>query len=288
MRRIAIAAAFAALVGAPAFQAGAADYRFLASSDKNYPGVTAIAEPFAKSVEAASGGRMKLVLSGPETVPPFEQLQPAGAGAFQFLFTHGAYHFGTTPFLVALEALGGDLESRRAAGVWAVVDAHYQNHGLKLIALTMTPDGGYNIFTRQAVAPAGDLQGRKLRGTPTYHAVFPMLGASPVVLPPAEIYTALDKGVIDGAARPVVGVFGNRWYEVSKYLVRLAFGYVAQPIFMNLAAWNGLPEADRKLLLDEGRKIEDRWYKDAARLADEEEKALLAKGMAITQMGEAP
>ncbi len=282
-----VVAAFAVSAIVTATQALAADYRFLSSWDKNYPGVTHIAEPFIKNVEAASKGSMKLIMSGPETVPPFEQLQPVGSGAFQFLFTHGAYHFGTTPFLAAVEALGGDLQSRRAAGVWDVVDKHYQRYGLKLIALTMTPDGGYNIFTREPIGPSGDLQGRKIRGTPTYHSVFRMLGASPVVLPPSDIYTSLEKGVIDGGAWPVVGLLGYRWYEVAKYLVRPAFGYVVQPIFMNLAAWNKLSEADKKMLLQEGRRIEDQWDKEAARLAAEEEKALLGKGMMITQMGDA-
>ena len=282
-----IIAALAVSVVVPATQVFAAEYRFLASWDKNYPGVTHIAQPFIKNVEAASKGSMKLIMSGPETVPPFEQLQPVGSGAFQFLFTHGAYHFGTTPYLAALEALGGDLQSRRAAGVWDVVDKHYQRYGLKLIALTMTPDGGYNIFARQPIGPSGDLQGRKIRGTPTYHSVFRMLGASPVVLPPSDIYTSLEKGVIDGGAWPVVGLLGYRWYEVAKYLVRPAFGYVAQPIFMNLAAWNKLSEADKKMLLQEGRKIEDQWDRETARLAADEEKALLAKGMTVTQMGDA-
>ena len=104
-----IIAALAVSVVVPATQVFAAEYRFLASWDKNYPGVTHIAQPFIKNVEAASKGSMKLIMSGPETVPPFEQLQPVDSGAFQFLFTHGAYHFGTTPYLAALEALGGDL-----------------------------------------------------------------------------------------------------------------------------------------------------------------------------------
>jgi len=282
-----VIAAFAVLAVVPATQVFGADYRFLSSWDKNYTGLAHIVEPFIKNVETASKGGMKLIMSGPETVPPFEQLQPVGSGAFQFLFTHGAYHFGTTPFLVAVEALGGDMSSRRAAGVWEVVDKHYQKYGLKLISLTMSPDAGYGIFTRQPIGPSGDLQGRKIRGTPTYHSVFRMLGASPVVLPPSDIYTSLEKGVIDGGAWPVVGMIGYRWYEVAKYLVRPAFGYVAHSMFMNLAAWNKLADAEKKILLQEGRKIEDQWYKEAARLADEEEKALLARGMMITHMGEA-
>jgi TRAP-type C4-dicarboxylate transport system substrate-binding protein len=265
----------------------AAEYRFLSSWDKNYPAYPVIVEPFIKGVEAATKGSVKLVFNGPETVPAFEQLQPASAGAFHFLFSHGAYHFGTTPILTAVEAIGGDMQSRRASGIWDWVDKHYQKLGLKLVAIPMTPDGGYGILLRQPVSPGGDLQGRKIRGTASYHSVFKMLGASPVVLPPAEIYTALEKGVVDGAAWPVIGPLNYRWYEVSKFLLRPAFGFVTQPTFVNLATWNKLTEAERKAILDEGRKIEEIWYRESGRLVAEEEKALIGKGMQVTQMGDA-
>ena len=70
--------------------ASAQEFRLLSSWDKNYPYNPVILDPFMKGVEAASKGRMKFLVSGPETVPPFEQLQPVGSGAFQFLFTSGA------------------------------------------------------------------------------------------------------------------------------------------------------------------------------------------------------
>jgi TRAP-type C4-dicarboxylate transport system substrate-binding protein len=286
MEKIRSLAAFVALVLAPTLLL-AADYRFLSSWDQRHPANYVIAEPFSKNLEAATNGRVKLVFSGPETVPSFEQLQPAGAGAFQFLMSHGAYHFGTTPYLAAVEAMGGDRQKRKAAGLWQMIDKHYQRYGLKLVAYNMTPDGGYQIFTRQPIGPNGDLQGRKIRGNATYQSVLSMLGASVVNLPPGEVYTAVDKGVVDGAAWAVPGLLDYRLNEVAKYLVRPAFGFTGYPIFMNLAAWNRLPEADRKILLDVGGKLEDHAYAEFGRLADEEEKLALSKGMMITQMGPA-
>ncbi len=265
----------------------AADYRWLSGWDDNYPAMPYIVTPYIKAVEAASKGSIKIQRSGPETVPAFEQLQPVASGAFHFLFTHGAYHFGTTPMLTAIEAIGGTPASRRASGIFELIDKHYQKLGLKLVSIPMGPDGGYAILLRQPPGPNGDLQGRKIRGTPSYHGVFRMLGASPVQLPPGEIYTSLDKGVVDGAAWPVLGPLNYRWYEVAKYMLRPGFGFTTQPLLMNLAAWNKLSDADKKILLDEGRKMEDLWPVEAAKLFVAEEKALIEKGMTIVQMGEA-
>ena len=63
-----------------------------------------------------------------------------------------------------------------------------------------------------------------------------MLGASPVNLPPAEIYPSLEKGVVDGAAWPVIGPLGYRWYEVAKNIMRPSFGVVVHSVFVNLNA----------------------------------------------------
>lgn len=268
--------------------ASALELRVLSSWDQSYPPRPKLLEVFLKNVETASKGDITFKISGPETVPAFEQLQPVSTGVFQMLFTHGAYHAGQVPILLAAEAFSGDLKKWREVGVREEVDKYYQRVGLKLIALPQTPEGAaYQIILRQPVGPSGDLQGRKIRGTQTYSGVFSMLGASPVVLPPSEIYTSLEKGVVDGAAWPVLGVLNYRWYEVAKHLLRPTFGNLVHPIFMNLNAWNRLTDQQKQLMLGEGRKIEDMWLAEWTKLSDEEHGKLLERGAQVTNMGEA-
>ena len=217
--------------------ASALELRVLSSWDQSYPPRPKLLGVFLKNVETASKGDITFKVSGPETVPPFEQLQPVSAGVFQMLFTQGAYHAGQIPVMLATEAFSGDLKKWREAGVREEVDKYYQRKGLKVIALPQTPPGtAFQIMLRQPVGPAGDLHGRKIRGTQTYGGAFAMLGASPVVLPPSEIYTALEKGVVDGAAWPAAGVRDYRWNEVAKYLMRPRFGSAAYFLFVNLDA----------------------------------------------------
>ena len=94
--------------------AQAADLRFLSSWDKTNPAVPAMAEPFMKGVEAGTKGSIKFNISGPETVPAFEQLQPVSTGVFQMLFTHAVYHYGTTGIAMGLDAVGGTPEQRHS------------------------------------------------------------------------------------------------------------------------------------------------------------------------------
>lgn len=282
-------AAFAALM--TPFSAGivaAADYRMLSSWDQNYPMRKLLVEPFIKAVDEASKGSVKIRLSGPETVPSFEQLQPTGTGVFHFLFTHGAYHFGTSPLTTAVEALSGGLAEWRKAGVREELDRHYNQFGVTLIGLAVsTPGAGYNLLLRQPVKPSGDLQGYKIRGTPSYSGVLKMLGASPVVLPPAEIYTSLEKGLVDGAAWPTFGMSNYRWHEVAKMLMRPAFGTTTQLIFAHKASWDRMPEADRKVVLAELAKLESEYTRLYDKVTAEEEAELKSKGVSIVQIGDA-
>ncbi len=286
MKRVRLLAAAAALSVGAAGNAEAIEFRLLTSWDKTNPAVPLLAEGFAKKIEADSKGDMKFIVSGPETVPPFEQLQPVQSGVFQFLFTHPVYHFGTTGIAVGLDALGGDPKSRRESGVFDLVDRGYQKLGVKVVAIAISAKSGYNIVLRAPLSPAGNLEGKKIRTTPSYFGVLKMLGATTVTLRPSEIYTGLEKGVIDGTTWPAVGVLGPRWYEVAKYLVRPTFGVTTQLMLMNLAKWNELNPDQRKIVTAAGHAMEDTWYREYDRLAAEEEKALVGKGMTIVNIPE--
>lgn len=278
---IALAAAMTVL----SLPSTAAEYRLLSSWDKNYAYNPYLLDPFVERVAKATDGRVTISVFGPETVPPFEQVEPVGSGVFQFLFTHGAYHFGTSPMATAADALVGGPEEMRKTDVFKVIDEEYQKFGLKLVMLPITPQGAYNILLRAPVDDKGGLDGRKIRGTLSYSGVVKMLGGVLTVLPASEIYTGLEKGLVDGAAWPTIGALDYKWYEVAGYLLRPGFGANYEPIFMNLDAWNALSDADKQAIMDVSHQLEDEWYKEVPAVWQKEEDELVAKGMKITEMG---
>ncbi|MEX0407289.1 TRAP transporter substrate-binding protein DctP [Aquibium sp. LZ166] len=264
----------------------AEEFRLLSSWDNTNPAVRGVAIPFARLVEEASGGEIKLLMSGPETIPPFEQLEPVSSGVFQLLFTHTAYHTGTTSIGMAIDAIDATSQELRDQGIWDWFDQYYQAHNLKLIALPSVK-GGYQLVLREPLTDAGDLAGRKIRGTPTYFGVFEMLGATPVTLPPAEVYAALERGVADGAAWGAYGILANRWHEVAPNLMRPAIGYSGLPIFMNLDTWKALPPERQALFLEQGERVEELWGTEYAQMVNKEEQTLINEhNVQITQLPE--
>lgn len=160
--------AFAAaitLTGAGMSQAQ--DLRLLSGWDSSYAAVGEVLMPFIATIEDATTADIDINVMGPETVPPFEQIDPVVRGVFDMLYTNGAYHFNEIASGMTMDAMNGNTEKLREAGVWGAVDAHYQEIGLKLIA-ALVDLNGYHIMLKE---PAGDsgLEGRRIRGTPIYH-----------------------------------------------------------------------------------------------------------------------
>ena len=262
--------------------AEAKDLRILASWDQSYSAVGKVLLPFMDYLESNTTAKLGLTRMGPETVPPFEQLDPVARGLFDMLYTNGAYHFGETAVGMTLDAMKGDTEMLRKAGVWQYVDEQYQKLGLKLIAV-LYDQNGYHIMLKEPLSDTV-LEGLRIRGTPIYHPVIKALGGAPVVLPGSEIYPALERGVVDGAAWPTVGAVAYKWYEVADYMMRPSFGQSAHMVLMNLEVWNSLDETTRTEIVSAARKFELIANTLFDTIGAEEQKTLEAEGMKITTL----
>lgn len=242
-----------------------------------------IATVFVDNVRKSSNGALGFKLSGPDVVPFAEQFQPTAAGAFDLLFTHPAYHSGTTAIGLAMDAVAADPVKRRDGGVVDFVDQHYQKLGLKVLGVIPTGTRGFQYVGKTPLKAASPgLAGMKVRGTVPYHPMIKALGGTPVVMGGGEVYSALEKGVIDAAAWGLTGVIDFKWYEVAKYYARPSFGTASLYIFMNLAAWRGLGADTQKLLDAEARKLEQATLKRFDELAAAEQDEMNKRGMQET------
>ena len=261
----------------------ALELRMLMSWDENYPGVAQMAERFARKVDEASGGEVTFALTGPNSIPAFEQLQPVSLGIFDLLFTHGGFHLDTTGIGLALDAIHADPATLRSAGVWDAVDKAYQKYGLKLLAIPVAATG-YQIFLREPVTQTCSLVGRTIRAAPSYEYLVEGLGARPVSLPISAVHHALSEKTLDGVAWSTIGALGFKWYEVNRYLMRPSFGVASHLLLMNLDTWQNLPLDLQRLLLEEGAKLEQKAVTRFKKVAASEMNNLNVTGMQITSL----
>ena len=132
-----------------------------------------------------------------------------------------------------------------------------QKYGVKVIYFF---DYGFRHVwnARRPINVPKDLRGLKIRAQPSkvFADTVNSLGAVAVPLGWAEVITAAQQGVIDGADLPVVNMVPLKAYEVSKYYSLTGHNYSATLLAMNLQMWNELRPDQQKLLLDTGREAQ--------------------------------
>lgn len=273
--------------GATATSVAAEELRMLSGFSPNFVWYREIGPRFIELVEEKTAGDTTIAFNGPDTVPTFEQLEPLQVGLFDLLFTHPAYHSGTTAVGLSIDAIAIDPVKRREIGVFDYIDSHYQKLGVKLLSTPGTGTKGFRYYLREPITGEMGLQGRVIRGTVSYHPMIKALGGSPLNMPVSEVYTALQRGTVDGAAWGLTGAQDLKWYEIIDYMADPQFGQVGVMIFMNLEKWNSLDAATQAALMDAGEQLELEMIDHFDALQKAELEFLLEKGMKLTSFSDA-
>jgi TRAP-type transport system periplasmic protein len=271
---------FAGLLSSPAWAQKAIEWRMLVSWTAEDTAVKNIINPFIEKVNQRAAGKLKISTFGPEAVPAFQQLKPVRDGLFDALYTHPAYHMGDISLAQGLDLVSASGKARRDAGLLGIVDEAYRKR-VNITYLGAPPDGvGYNLILKKKISKA-DLTGLKIRTNPFYDPLVKALGGAAVGIAPGEIYSALEKGVVDGSTWPATGIMDYKWYEVTKYLLRPRFGESCRGILVNLNSWNRLPKDLQELVITAVLEAEEDAPKRQRALLESEEKELQKRGMEL-------
>src|SRR3954449_1543070 len=148
-------------------------------------------------------------------------------------------------------------------------------------------DYGFRHFwnSKRPIAEPKDLRGLKLRVQQAKVFADTINGLGGVAVPMAwgEVIPAAQQGVIDGADLPIVNILALKAYEVSKYCSMTFHNYGPTAAVINLELWNGLSDAQPKVLLDASRTAQER-IRGLTESVDTVEKAkelLEPKGMTV-------
>ena len=97
-----------------------------------------------------------------------------------------------------------------------------------------------------------DLKGLKMRTPPDAVTVDIMqaLGAEAQQIKFAELYVALQQGVVDGQENPLMNIYASKLYEVQKYISLTGHKYEMTPFLMGKRTWDKLSDADRKAVIE--------------------------------------
>lgn len=151
-------------------------------------------------------------------------------------------------------------------------------------------DNGFRHVSnnKRPIKAPEDLKGLKLRTLPTkvHIAFFRALGVSPVPMDWAEVYPALQQGVVDGQENPPGVVFFEKLPEVQKYYSLTQHVNEAGNVLMSAASWAKLP-ADVQAAIVSAARQTTAWERAESQRDNEEIlKKLAATGMQVNVVAE--
>lgn len=142
---------------------------------------------------------------------------------------------------------------------------------------------------RPVLAPA-DMKGLKIRTPPDAVTIDIMtaLGAETQQIKFAELYVALQQGVVDGQENPLANIDASKLYEVQKFITLTGHKFEMTPFLMSKRTWDRLSEGERKIIQEAANEATTVQRK-LSREADEKLFAdLKGKGVRIDKVDTAP
>lgn len=152
-------------------------------------------------------------------------------------------------------------------------------------------DNGIRHMTngKRPIAKVEDMKGLKMRTPPDAVLVDIMqaLGAEAQQIKFAELYVALQQGVVDGQENPLVNIHASKLYEVQKHLALTSHMFQMTPFLMSKRTWDRLSEADRKVVMDAASEATLLQRKMSQEADDKLLAELKAKGVQVTTVDKA-
>ncbi len=223
-------------------------------------------EQFINRVNADGKGILRInYIGGPKALPPFEIGNALKSGVIDIANAAGAFYTNLMPEADAWKLTERPMAQLRQNGGYAAMAAIYAQKLNAIFLARLADNNPFHLYVNKPIS-SPDLTGLKLRITPVYRDFFQALGATVVQTAPGEVYTALERGVVDGYGWPITGVFDLGWNEKTKYRVDPGFYTAEVSVLVNKSAWDRLNEAQRNLL----RKLAEQVEAEAAAVFAEE------------------
>ncbi len=241
-------------------------------------------EALIAEINKRGAGKVKVQYLGgaPKIMNPFEVVKNLKDGVVDMANANSAFFTNVMPEADAFKLAEFGIADLRKNGAWDYMNkllnekanAYFLGNTLDFIS--------FNIYLNKPIEKA-DLKGLKIRVTPIYRAMVEALGGTAINSPPAEVYTLMERGTVDGYGWPTSGIFDYSWEKVTKYRVEPSFYSAALHALVNLAVWNKLG-VERQKIMQEAMAVVEARAGERLTLDDAERKRQEAAGIKAIQL----
>ena len=205
-------------------------------------------EKFIERVNAEGKGVVHInYIGGPKAMPPFEVGNALKNGVVDIANVTGAFYTNLMPEADAWKLTQRPMAELRKNGGFDYMAKLYAQKLNAVFLARVVDNNPFHLYLNKKI-DGPDLKGLKLRITPVYRDFFQALGGTVVQTAPGEVYTALERGVVDGYGWPITGVFDLGWNERTKYRVDPGFYSAEVSILINKRVWDKLNDKQKAVL----------------------------------------
>jgi len=205
---------------------------------------------WVKLVHERTNGQMEIKLFPPGAIAKGREIYGAvQSGAVEVGCSYGAYHSAEIPEAYAEYSIPMAFENMdsvykfyynyKDGAVLKLLDKFYRANGTTILSVAAFTVG---FMTKFPIEKVEDLKGKKVRASGPYGLLLRNLGATPVLIASPEQYMAIQRGTIDGTLNPLYMAETYKLKEVIKYIILPPVGYGLGDTYVNLDAWNKLPD----------------------------------------------
>jgi TRAP-type C4-dicarboxylate transport system substrate-binding protein len=205
-------------------------------------------ERFIDRVNTDGKGLLRInYIGGPKAMPPFEVGNALKGGVVDIANATGAFYTNLMPEADAWKLTERPMAELRQNGGYAAMEPIYAQKLNAIFLARLVDNNPFHLYVNKRISTP-DLTGLKLRITTVYRDFFQAMGATVVQTAPGEVYTALERGVVDGYGWPITGVFDLGWNEKTKYRVDPGFYSAEVSVLVNRNSWDRLSDAQKNVL----------------------------------------
>jgi TRAP-type C4-dicarboxylate transport system substrate-binding protein len=230
-----------------------------------------VLEPWAKRVEDAAGGKVKIEIYPSMSLggAPPQLFRQAADGIVDIAWTVNGYTPGLFPRSEVFELptiFTNDIAATNLA-MRKLFDEYLAPEYEAVHVLYLHVHAGQAIqMAKTPVRRVADLKGKKLRVPgPTGNAVVEALGAVPVTMPVPDLPQSLATSAVDGALIPFEIIPALKLQDSTDFQIEgpdnKRFGTTGFQLSMNKTRWDGLPD-DVKAAFD--KASDEEWLKECA------------------------
>ena len=230
-----------------------------------------LAEWWSDEVYERTNGQLKIEVVGyPELgISGEDVLELTENGTLSFAELPSAYTAGDLPAM-DMKYLWGiykDNQTFYEATAAAIPDldqliADRTGGGVTVFQAWRVPENEIFFFSKEPIETLEDFKGLKVRSFGgALSDMIDGMGSEAQWVAFAEVYTALERGILDGGVTGANAAYGQRWYEVADYMAGPLPLFTVENMTFNPDVWNGLPADFQAVLMEEGAKYELEFFR---------------------------